>query len=74
MCFLSSLPPWMPPYDYVHTSVYIYIEVYYDTVTGTYEHCMYILYQSLDRYSQLSELVLLLNNFLFCYREKLKAT
>ena len=53
-------------------SVYIYIEVYYNTVTGTYEHCMYILYQSLDRYSQLSELVLLLNNFLFCYREKTK--
>ena len=33
---------------------------------------VYILYQSLDRYSQLSELVPLLNNFLFCYREETK--
>ena len=33
---------------------------------------VYKLYQSIDRYSQLSELVLLLNNFLFCYREKTK--
>ena len=29
-------------------------------------------YQSIYRYSPLSELVLLLNNFLFCYREKTK--
>ena len=33
---------------------------------------VYKLYQSIDRYSQLHELVLLLNNFLFCYREKTK--
>ena len=33
---------------------------------------VYKLYQSIDRYSQLRELVLLLNNFLFCYREKAK--
>ena len=33
---------------------------------------VYKLYQSIDRYSQLRELVLLLNNFLFCYREKTK--
>ena len=33
---------------------------------------VYKLYQSIDRYSQLCELVLLLNNFLFCYREKAK--
>ena len=33
---------------------------------------VYKLYQSIDRYSQLSELVLLLNNFLFCYRENTK--
>ena len=35
-------------------------------------HDIYKLYQSIDRYSQLSELVLLLNNFLFCYRENPK--
>ena len=33
---------------------------------------VYKLYQSIDRYSQLRELVLLLSNFLFCYREKTK--
>ena len=33
---------------------------------------VYQLYQSIDRYSQLRELVLLLNYFLFCYREKAK--
>ena len=33
---------------------------------------VYKLYQSIDRYSQLRELVLLLNNFLLCYREKTK--
>ena len=31
-----------------------------------------LVYKSIYRYSQLSELVLLLNNFLFCYREKTK--
>ena len=33
---------------------------------------VYKLYQSIDRYSQLRELVLSLNNFLFCYRVKTK--
>ena len=31
-----------------------------------------LVYKSIYRYSQLSELVLLLNNFLFCYRENTK--